>query len=87
MISIFADRIDIVLMKKVIFGIIILLLSQYGCFTGIENTGKISEKDVERVNADRQTAEEVFFRFHKARKVHRMEAWKKNLLLVMIIFD
>lgn len=80
MISIFADRIDIVLMKKVIFGIIILLLSQYGCFTGIENTGKISEKDVERVKADRQTAEEVFLDSIKPEKFIEWKPGKKFIV-------
>lgn len=31
------------------------------CFTGIENTGKISEKDVAKVKANRRAAEEAYF--------------------------
>ena len=32
-----------------------------GCFTGIENTGRITEKDVSRVRADKKSPEEIFF--------------------------
>lgn len=39
---------------------IILSLLMQGCFTGIENTGHISEKDVSKVKADRKSPEELF---------------------------
>lgn len=37
---------------------VLILLS--GCFTGVENTGRITEKDVAKVKADKKTEEEMF---------------------------
>ena len=40
---------------------LLMALALSGCFTGIENTGRITEKDVSRVKADKQSPEEIFF--------------------------
>lgn len=45
-------------MKELIYLVLAVLMA--GCFTGIENTGKISDRDVAKVKADRKTAEELF---------------------------
>ncbi len=47
---------------KVSFSVVCfsLLCCLTGCFTGVENTGRISEKDVAKVKADKKTAEELF---------------------------
>ena len=46
---------------KFVISSLFLVLALSGCFTGIENTGRITEKDVSRVKADRKSPEELFF--------------------------
>lgn len=48
-------------MKIIILCGLFMALALSGCFTGIENTGRITEKDVSRVKADKQSPEEIFF--------------------------
>lgn len=47
-------------MKLKIFFCSLILSVLTGCFTGVENTGRISEKDVSRVKADKKLKEELF---------------------------
>lgn len=47
-------------MRKSFFLILPIVLMLFGCFTGIENTGRISEKDVAKVKADKQSAEALY---------------------------
>lgn len=47
-------------MKLKIFCYSLILSVLSGCFTGVENTGRISEKDVSRVKADKKLKEELF---------------------------
>ena len=47
-------------MRKSFFLILPMILMLFGCFTGIENTGRISEKDVAKVKADKESPEALY---------------------------
>ncbi len=62
---------------KLIICCLFVSLALSGCFTGIENTGHITEKDVTRVKADRKSPEEIFLdTVHPADFMH----WKPGKL-------
>lgn len=47
--------------RKIEFSGVLSVMLLTSCFTGIENTGRISDKDVAKVHADEKTEEELFF--------------------------
>ncbi len=77
---------------KVSFSVVCfaLLCCLTGCFTGVENTGRISEKDVAKVKADKKTAEELFL---DTVAPSGFRGWKPGKLLyvndnnIRLIFD